>query len=99
MTPTRYRECSAELGLSQRGLAPYLECSDRLTRAWATGAVAIPKPIAEWLEARMHNRIEHPDPLPPKDWRSRCRTGADRARVSSKGRQEDAALSPSILTT
>jgi hypothetical protein len=91
MTPTRYRECLATLGLSQRGLAPYLECSDRLTRAWATGAVGIPKPIAEWLEAWMRNRIEHPDPLPPKDWRSRCGPGADRARVSNKGRQENAA--------
>jgi hypothetical protein len=71
MTPTRYRECLAALELSQRGLAPYLECSDRLTRAWATGAVVIPEPISEWLEAWVRNRIEHPDPLPPSDWRRR----------------------------
>jgi hypothetical protein len=29
MTPTRYRECLDFLGLSQRGLAPILQCSDR----------------------------------------------------------------------
>jgi hypothetical protein len=67
MTPTRYRECLAALGLSQRGLAPLLDCSDRLTRAWATGAVAIPGPVAEWLEAWVRHRLA--EPLPPKDWR------------------------------
>jgi hypothetical protein len=72
MSPTRYRECLAALGLSQRGLAPHLACSDRLTRAWATGAVAVPEPIAAWLEAWVRHRAEHPDPVPPNDWR-RCR--------------------------
>jgi hypothetical protein len=72
MTPTRCRECLSALGISQRGLAPYLACSDRLTRAWATGTVAIPEPIGEWLEAWISHRVTHPDPLPPKDWR-RCR--------------------------
>jgi hypothetical protein len=71
MTPTRYRECLATLGISQRGLAPHLQCSDRLTRAWATGAVTIPGPIGEWLEAWIHHRIEHPDPLAPTNWRRR----------------------------
>jgi hypothetical protein len=32
MTPTRFRECLAFLGISQRGLAPYLGCTDRTTR-------------------------------------------------------------------
>jgi hypothetical protein len=73
MTPTRYRECLAVLGLSQRGLAPLLGCSERLTRAWATDRTAIPAPVAEWLEAWVRNRLEHPDPQLPKDWR--CREG------------------------
>jgi len=51
MTPTRYRECLATFGLSQRSLAPYLSCSHRMTRAWATGVVTIPPLVAEWLEA------------------------------------------------
>jgi hypothetical protein len=49
----------------------YRECSDRLTRAWATGAVTVPGSIGEWLEAWVQHRIEHPDPLPPTDWRRR----------------------------
>ena len=71
MTPNRYRECLAFLGLSQRGLAPALCCSDRLTRAWATGASTIPPEIADWLEACVRNRKRYPDPLPPADWRRR----------------------------
>jgi hypothetical protein len=74
VTPTRYRECLTALGISQRGLAPYLDCSDRLTRAWATGAVTIPPLVAEWLEAWVGHRMAHPDPLPPKDWRRLQRT-------------------------
>jgi hypothetical protein len=38
-------------------------------RAWATGAVSIPEPIAAWLEAWVRHRVEHPDPLAPQDWR------------------------------
>ena len=68
MTPTRYRECLDFLGLSQRGLAPILGCSDRLTRSWATGRSAIPSGIAGWLEKWVAVRQAHPDPLPPDDW-------------------------------
>jgi ribosome-binding protein aMBF1 (putative translation factor) len=68
MTPDRYRECLAALGLSQRGLAPILGCSDRITRAWATGRSAVPVAIAEWLEAWVAIRLAHPDPKPPADW-------------------------------
>jgi hypothetical protein len=32
----RYRECLETLGLSQRGPAPVLRCSDRLRWSWAT---------------------------------------------------------------
>jgi hypothetical protein len=69
VTPIRYRECLAALGISQRGLAPYLACSDRLTRAWATGAVTIPPLVAAWLETWVRHRIEHPEPKPPLGWR------------------------------
>jgi len=68
MTPARYRECLAFLDLSQRGLAPILGCSDRLTRAWATGRSLVPIGIAEWLEEWVAIRQAHPDPLPPEDW-------------------------------
>ena len=37
MTPERYRQCLKALKLSQRGLAPMLGGSDRLTREWAMG--------------------------------------------------------------
>jgi hypothetical protein len=68
MTPTRYRECLEILGLSQRGLAPIIGCSDRLTRGWATGRSDIPVGVAEWLEEWVAIRQAHPDPLPPEDW-------------------------------
>jgi hypothetical protein len=71
MTPDRYRECLDFLGLSQRGLAPLLGCSDRLTRGWATGRSAIPAGIAEWLEEWVAIRQAHPDLLPPENWHKR----------------------------
>jgi hypothetical protein len=80
MTPTRFRECLEVLDLSQRGLAPLLACSDRLPRAWATGAEPIPPVIAEWLEAWAAVRLQQlrafPEPQPPKDWRRRRDTAA-----------------------
>jgi hypothetical protein len=69
MTPTRYRECLDTLGLSQRGLAPILRCSDRLTRSWATGREAIPPEVADWLESWVAIRVAYPDPPPPGGWR------------------------------
>lgn len=71
MTPTRYRECLGTLGLSQRGLAPILRCSDRLPRAWATGREIIPLEVADWIEAWVAIRLEHPDPSPPENWSRR----------------------------
>jgi hypothetical protein len=69
MTPTRYRECLKVLALSQRGLAPILRCSDRLTRSWATDREAIPPEVADWLESWVAIRLAHPDPPPPEGWR------------------------------
>jgi hypothetical protein len=71
MTPTRYRECLDALGLSQRGLAPILRCSDRLTRSWAAGRDFIPPEVAAWLESWVTIRLAHPDPPPPENWRRR----------------------------
>jgi hypothetical protein len=68
MTPTRFRECLTILGLSQRGLAPILGCTDRTTRHWATGQIAIPLGIGDWLESWVAVRQAHPDPAPPDDW-------------------------------
>lgn len=73
MTPARYRTCLAELKLSQRGLAPVLGCSDRITREWATGKIPIPPEIGVWLETcvtlrKAKGRFRWP--LPP-EWRRR----------------------------
>jgi hypothetical protein len=57
------------LRLSQRGLAPILGCSDRLTRDWAMGYAAIPPQVAAWLEQCVAIRQANPDPPPPDDWR------------------------------
>jgi hypothetical protein len=46
-----------------------LGCSDRVTRAWATDKSTVPTEIAAWLEAWVANRRDHPDPLPPENWR------------------------------
>jgi hypothetical protein len=70
MTRDRYRECLATVGQSQRGLADVLGCSDRLTRAWASGGNRIPANVAAWLEAWAALRLAHPDPEPPVSWRS-----------------------------
>ena len=59
MTPTRYRECLEFLGLSLRGLAPILQCSDRLTRSWAAGREIIPPEVADWLDAWVVIRLAH----------------------------------------
>jgi hypothetical protein len=71
MTPNRYRECLDMLSLSQRGLAPILQCPDRPPRAWATGKETVPPAIAAWLEAWVTTRLANPDPPPPKTWRRR----------------------------
>jgi hypothetical protein len=71
MTPTRYRECLAAVGQSQRGLAAQLGVSDRLTRAWASGRSRISDDIAAWLEEWAAIRLAHPDPPPPQAWRQR----------------------------
>jgi hypothetical protein len=72
MSPTRYRKCLSVLRLSQRGLAPILRCSDRLTRDWAMGYADIPLQIAGWLEQCVAIRLANPEPPPPEDWR-KCR--------------------------
>jgi hypothetical protein len=69
MTPDRYRKCLDILGLSQRGLAPVLRCSDRLTRDWAMGRASVPPRVAEWLETCVTVRLANPDPPVPDGWR------------------------------
>lgn len=63
MTPDRFRECLALLHWSQRGLADVLRMDERQIRRWATGAYAVPEPIAAWLEklARFHERNPPPE--------------------------------------
>jgi hypothetical protein len=68
VTPTHYRECLDIVGQSQRRLADLLGCSDRLTRAWASGRSRIPDDVAAWLEEWAAIRLAHPDPDPPPAW-------------------------------
>ena len=88
MTPTRYRDCLNTLGLSQRGLAPILRCSERLPRAWATGREIIPSEVADWLEAWVAIRLAHPDPSPPENWSRR------RSPTATVGKAARTALPP-----
>jgi hypothetical protein len=68
MTAVRFRECLASLGLTTNDLARSLECSDRMTRRWASGRAEVPAGICRWLEAWVAVRQAHPDPAPPQDW-------------------------------
>ena len=68
MNATRLRECLAALGWSQRGLADFLGCDERLVRRWAAGQLAMPPTVATWLEARARHAEATP---PPVDWQRR----------------------------
>ena len=71
MSPERFQKCLDLLRLSQRGLAPLLDCSERLPASWANGTIAVPPKIADWLEKCVKVRATHPEPRPPADWRVR----------------------------
>lgn len=73
MTPTRLRECLAVLGFSQRGLAAFLECDERMVRRWAAGDDLVPDVVATWLEARAQHAEATP---PPIGWQRRPGQGA-----------------------
>jgi hypothetical protein len=68
MNAARYRECLDLLGISAADLARNLDCSDRITRRWASGRAEVPAGIGRWLEAWVAVRQVHPDPVPPEDW-------------------------------
>lgn len=68
MNATRLRECLAALGWSQRGLAAFLECDERMVRRWAAGADQVPAVVAAWIEARAVHAEAHP---PPIGWQRR----------------------------
>lgn len=88
MTVKRYHQVLDALRLSQRALAPFLGCSDRLPRAWGMGTHTIPPAVADWLEACVDNRRAHPDPLPPTEEEWRRRTGVyDRAKTARARRR------------
>jgi hypothetical protein len=73
MTPTRLRACLAVLGFSQRGLAAFLECDERMVRRWAAGDDLVPDVVATWLEARAQHAEATP---PPIGWQRRPGQGA-----------------------
>jgi transcriptional regulator with XRE-family HTH domain len=72
MTPTRLRECLAVLGWTQRGLAAFLGCDERMAREWAAGKRLMPPRLAEWVELRARHAEAHP---PPADWQTRVGRG------------------------
>jgi hypothetical protein len=45
-----------------------LRCSGPHDLPLASGKIAVPVGIANWLEAWVTVRQAHPDPLPPDDW-------------------------------
>jgi hypothetical protein len=68
VTPARFRDCLTALGLSANDLARILDCSDRITRRWASGRTEVPIGVGRWLEKWVAVRRAHPDPTPPEDW-------------------------------
>jgi hypothetical protein len=61
--------------------------SEILARKWASGESRVPDPIADWLEACVKIKLEHPYPKPPKDWRQRAiraRLGLPPIRIGNK---------------
>lgn len=62
MTPNRFRECLTLIGWSGHELARRLDKDERQIRRWASGAYAIPQPIADWLEKRARFHERNPPP-------------------------------------
>jgi glyoxylate carboligase len=57
MTPSRYAEVIAELGLSQVQAAHFLDVNPRTSRHWIKGTLSVPKPVAMLLELMVKKRV------------------------------------------
>ena len=71
MTAQRFCWCLKLLRLSQSRVGLMVGSSTQLSRKWGNGERGIPEPVAEWLEACVRIRLEHPFPPPPRYWRTR----------------------------
>ena len=60
MTPTAFADTLTSLSISQRRLGRLLGVDKNTTNRWATGACAIPQPVALLLRIW----VEHPDMMP-----------------------------------
>ena len=63
---SRVRECLNVLGWSGGALGEYLQCGERLGRAWASGRRVIPAHVLRWLELSAAYLAAHPY---PEGWR------------------------------
>lgn len=95
MTPLRFRHALAAMRISQRDLTRILRCSTRLVADWGVGRADIPPAVERWLGDCVANRLKHPDPAPPEDWRRRDPRFTKRRamqREEERAREENAAL-------
>ncbi len=86
MRRTRFLKCLKILDLGATELALMINANGSLGRFWATGDRPIPPAIAEWLEACVKIRLDHPLPPPPVNWRARPpqpRQGIPRMRLGN----------------
>jgi hypothetical protein len=75
VTAQRYRHCLKLLRLTHIGLGRMVGSSHQLLGKWASGERRIPQEVADWLEACVKIRLEHPYPPPPRQWRQRTIRG------------------------
>ncbi len=62
MSPPRFLEVLALLGMTERGLARHVGWSPGAVRNWVLGKAAVPQPVAAWLERRAADWAQDPPP-------------------------------------
>lgn len=66
LSPDRLRSCLQALRWRPHTLAEALSCDERMVRNWSSGRMAIPEPVAAWLDTLACHAEQHPA---PDDWR------------------------------
>src|SRR5262249_5350113 len=67
ISTSEFRDCLDKMGWSQRQLAQHLQVPRSTTQRWATGDLAIPENVSDWLVVRAAHDAAHPM---PDGWRS-----------------------------